>query len=174
MITNALAHGKIIDTLQLRQIQWHGRRAHEQEEIRNQKQLAVALRFEFSQRGRAQRAMDRLEGRSYPCLSMFLEANLPGAPRGCPFRVDRTYRVLQEAPSYSGTGQLIMGEILKFVGSSYGTYDGVSVYVFTGESGEEKTWALHDDESLDSWTDIFTGVAKMKRDGKVLFYDVRH
>lgn len=83
----------------------------------------------------------------------FLVPNLPGTWRGSPFLKGARYRVLQPAPSYQG--RLTVGEVLTYFGASYGHYFGESVYVFTNDEGEERTWLLPDAESLDDWSRIF-------------------
>src|SRR6185503_5409752 len=86
----------------------------------------------------------------------FIEHTPPGTWRGSPFVKGRRYRVLREAPSYAGT--LSAGEVVEYFGAYYGIYDGVSVYAFTNDQAQERTWMLHDDEPLERWSDVFEAI----------------
>lgn len=84
----------------------------------------------------------------------FIEHPPPGTWRGSPFVAGRRYRVLKDAPAYEG--RLSPGEVVKYFGAYVGIYDGVSVYAFTDEHGQERTWVLRDDEPLESWSSVFS------------------
>jgi hypothetical protein len=86
----------------------------------------------------------------------FIEHSPSGTWRGSPFVRGHHYRVLKNAPSYEG--QLTTGEVLVYFGAYVGIYYGVSVYAFTNELGEERTWVLGDDEPLESWLNFFAPV----------------
>jgi hypothetical protein len=86
----------------------------------------------------------------------FIENRPTGTSRGNPFIRGHRYRVLREAPSY--TGYLTVGEIVEYFGSYYGIYDGASVYAFIDDQGRERTWMLYDDEPLEIWTRIFEAI----------------
>jgi hypothetical protein len=86
----------------------------------------------------------------------FLRSNLSGTWRGSPFVLGQRYRVIAPGPSYSG--ELAVGEVLKYFGAAYGHYDGVSVYVFVTDCDQERTWTLYDDEPLELWSSIFEPV----------------
>jgi hypothetical protein len=90
----------------------------------------------------------------------FIEHPPPGTWRGSPFVAGHHYRVLKDAPSYHG--RLHAGELLRYFGAYIGTYDGVSVYAFTNEDGQERTWILRDDEPLESWSSIFAAEPNAK------------
>lgn len=78
--------------------------------------------------------------------------------RGSPFAEGQWYRVLRAAPSYP-PGDLSPGEIRKYYGASYSHYDNMSVYVFINANGQERTWALFDDEPVEAWLIIFAAMA---------------
>ena len=85
---------------------------------------------------------------------MFLEHKLRETQRGIPFILGpAAYRVRKPAPSY--LGELPRGEVIVYRGATYGHYDGVSVYVFENGAGGVRTWVLGDDESAETWTDVF-------------------
>jgi hypothetical protein len=65
--------------------------------------------------------------------------------------------VLKDAPSYEGC--LTAGEVLNYFGAYVGIYHGVSVYAFTNDRGQERTWVLGDDEPLETWSSVFAPVA---------------
>ena len=85
---------------------------------------------------------------------VFIEQNPWGTWRGSPFVQGHRYRVLKEGPSYDG--HLSPGEVLGYFGAYYGIYDGVSVYAFKNDQGQERTWMLRDDEPLESWNRVFS------------------
>ena len=87
----------------------------------------------------------------------FIDHPPSGTWRSSPFVRGRRYRVLKEAPSHDG--RLTAGELLEYFGAYVGIYDGVSVYAFTNELGQERTWVVHDDEPLESWSIFFAAVA---------------
>ena len=86
----------------------------------------------------------------------FLVPNLPGTWRGSPFALGQRYRVIAAARSYSGS--LVVGEVLKYFGASYGIHEEVSVYVFVNDDGQERTWLVYDDDPLEAWSSVFQPV----------------
>jgi hypothetical protein len=71
-----------------------------------------------------------------------------------PFVRGRKYRVLRDAPSYSG--HLTAGEQLTFFGRYIGIHDDVYVYAFTNERGDERTWQVSLKEPETAWSEFFT------------------
>ena len=88
----------------------------------------------------------------------FIEHPPPGTWRGSPFVRGHRYRVLKEAQSYQG--HLTVGEEVEYFGAYVGIHDGVSVYAFTNDEGQERTWMLGDEESLDGWVEVFAPTTK--------------
>lgn len=80
-----------------------------------------------------------------------------------PFTVGAQYRVLAigETWAWNGHGrEMRLGEILRFVGSYYSTYDECSAYVFRAEDGGEVLWSLRDDEPMEKWKEVFLPLGK--------------
>jgi hypothetical protein len=88
----------------------------------------------------------------------FIEHPPPGTWRGSPFAKGRRYRVLLDAPSYEG--HLRVGEILSYFGAYVGIYDGVSIYAFTNEQGQGRTWLLSNRDPLEQWSKVFAPVTE--------------
>jgi hypothetical protein len=86
----------------------------------------------------------------------FIEYPSARLSRDSPFVRGHRYRVVQDAPSYSG--YLAAGECLMYFGAYIGIYDGVHVYAFTNEHGQERTWLVRWDEPRDKWSKVFTAL----------------
>lgn len=69
-----------------------------------------------------------------------------------PFVEGQEYRVVKPAPSW--IGRLVAGDLLTYVGSVYDPETKHTIFIFQGVR-ERQTWALHDDESLNSWRMFF-------------------
>jgi hypothetical protein len=75
--------------------------------------------------------------------------------RGSPFRVGGRYVTTKSVRSFPADESLCEGEIVVYQGSGYGRYDSSSIYAFTSESGQERSWWLHDDEPMEQWLSLF-------------------
>jgi hypothetical protein len=75
------------------------------------------------------------------------------------FEKGRRYRVITECrvPLWE-IFHFHVGEIVTFVEDSYSRYDNLSLYVFRTSSGEQRYWALHNDEPEEKWQTIFEKV----------------
>ena len=90
----------------------------------------------------------------------FIEHPPTGTWRGSPFVAGSYYRVLKDAPSCEG--RLNAGEVLKYFGAYVGIHDGVSVYAFTNDAGQERTWVFYDDEPIESWSNFFVAEPEVR------------
>jgi hypothetical protein len=82
--------------------------------------------------------------------------------RGSPFTADAEYRVIRAGRTWSWNGSggdLSIDQILRYVDASYSHYDNCSAYIFRDAKGQEFWWALHDDEPLEKWQEVFVIVA---------------
>jgi hypothetical protein len=71
-----------------------------------------------------------------------------------PFIKGQRYRVIKRAPSW--IGRLVVGELLTYEGSVYDSETKHTIFIFQGVQ-EQRTWAIHDDEPLNSWSIYFAG-----------------
>ena len=75
--------------------------------------------------------------------------------RGSPFRVGARYMMTKSVRSSLADESLCEGEIVVYQGSGYSRYDSLSIYAFISESGQERSWFLHDDEPMEDWPSLF-------------------
>lgn len=77
------------------------------------------------------------------------------ASRGCPFRVGSRYMTTKWVRAFPPDESLPEGEIVVYQGSAYSFYDSLSLYAFVSESGQDRSWSIHDDEPMDLWRGVF-------------------
>jgi hypothetical protein len=76
-----------------------------------------------------------------------------------------SYRVIADCDvSLERVYQFRNGEVVVFGRDYYSHYDGLSVYSFRSQTGEERFWALHDDEPGDKWRTYFERVDETPAD----------
>jgi len=84
----------------------------------------------------------------------------PSAPRPwrrSPFKVGRSYRVLQTFQAMRDA--FTAGEILVYRSQAYSLYDGVTGYFFDSPTdGRTRAWDVSDDEDLAAWKVLFEEV----------------
>jgi hypothetical protein len=74
--------------------------------------------------------------------------------RLCPFKVGRSYIVLQ--PFTCLLFNFEQGEKFTFIGDGYERYDSTTIYHFRAEDDrQDYQWRLHDDEPLETWKELF-------------------
>ena len=77
--------------------------------------------------------------------------------RGSPFVPGAEYRVVGPGRNWSGNGSggdLVAGQVLRYVDANYSRYDECSAYVFADGDGRVFWWALHDEEPVETWREI--------------------
>lgn len=68
--------------------------------------------------------------------------------------VGEIFVVTSDAPSFSGS-PFAAGERVTLQRVDYSYYDGINVYVFEANDGEQKSFELHDNDPIDKLTSIF-------------------
>ena len=69
------------------------------------------------------------------------------------FQIGKRYRVKL---SFSAMrADFREGEILKYTGSAYSRYDGITGYFFVDEKEGGRTWDVRDEDSVDEWPRFF-------------------
>ena len=70
-----------------------------------------------------------------------------------PFEVGRSYRVRKSFPALRDAFR--EGEVLKYTGSAYSRYDGITGYLFTDPKQQVRSWDVYDGESVDVRSKLF-------------------
>lgn len=69
------------------------------------------------------------------------------------FQVGRKYRVRS---SFSAMRDNFReGEILRYTGSAYSRYDGITGYFFVDQNEGARAWDVRDDDSVAAWPQFF-------------------
>lgn len=70
-----------------------------------------------------------------------------------PFEVGRSYRVRK--PFAAMRDEFCEGEVLKYTGSAYSRYDGITGYFFVDGKAAGRSWDVRDEDSIDVAADLF-------------------
>ena len=77
--------------------------------------------------------------------------------RASPFAVGRSYRVRRDFKALRDT--FAAGEVLVYESDAYSHYHGYTAYVFSQSGREQKrVWDIHDDDTVESWRELFDEV----------------
>ena len=70
-----------------------------------------------------------------------------------PFEVGKSYRVKKSFAALRD--HFRVGEVLKYTGSAYSRYDGITGYFFSDEKEAGRSWDVSDEDSVSVSSDLF-------------------
>ena len=77
------------------------------------------------------------------------------------FEAGRWYRVLADNDVWlDRCYRFRTGEVLQFRQEYLSHYDGLAIFLFELSTGEERYWALHDDDPTDKWKTVFERIGE--------------
>jgi hypothetical protein len=70
-----------------------------------------------------------------------------------PFKPEASYRIRKAFRSLRDS--FLEGEVLKYKYNAYSIYDSMSGFFFVDEQGRHRSWDVHDNDSLENWSELF-------------------
>jgi hypothetical protein len=67
---------------------------------------------------------------------------------GATYRVRKTFKPPMDLP-------FVEGDLMKYESNAYSAYHSMTGFSFKDDKGKSRCWDIHDDDSLEIWSELF-------------------